>query len=156
MLGTLYTVGALFGIVLIMAFAYPFVLAVASLPGTFIYATSRKPMTGTVVGSVFTFALQFYVYAGISAYIATMARYMISEHGGWKWVIWPMAFVGTVITLASGMRDAIKEEKANPELKLHPMYLPLGWSTMLACAMFIVFAIFPGAVWPLWAWLPGL
>ena len=120
------------------------------------YSPTTVSNGGTIVGSVVSFATQFYAYTAISAYIVGVARYMIAEHGGWPWVIWPMAFFATFIATASGFRDAMSEEAANPELKRHPKNVPIGWSVCLANGMFIVFAIFPGAVRPLWDWLPGL
>jgi len=156
MLGACYTLLILLGIKIVWLFAQPFVITLACLPGNLAYLGLKKSRVGFISGFILTLIGQSYIFATISSGTVAVANRMIQAHDGWGLIVWPIAFIGTYIIIATGSRDVQQAEKDNPELEKHPMYLSFWNAATLGIVMFVVFAVYPKAHVPLWFWLPWL
>jgi len=157
MIGTFYMAGAVFGLILLPL--NELLVSVASLPGSLVFigtGKSRARKLGIVAGFILALIGQVFFRCAIAGYMGKLATFLIDAKNGWFWPVWIIAFLGTAMLMAQGSTEAFKTMDKQPELRQHPMYLANGWSWFIAIAMFVVFAVAPQTLTPIWSWLPYL
>jgi hypothetical protein len=153
---TLISVAILFGFAAAATFGFLFVLNIAGMPGAFIAGKVQRGFSwrwffGFLVATIG----QSYVSLAYTAFIVNWVSLAVSKQGLNAPAVWAAAFFAVAFPICKTYLGAAIEAKQDGYFHLqHAQLDALGWTTLLTILGFIIFALVPSLMHPLYGWVP--
>lgn len=153
---TLFAVGFLAIAAIVASFLFVFLLNIAGLPGALIAPRTQQEVSARwFAGFIVALLGQSFVALAYVAFIVNWTQLGILHQGLSSWLLWPVTFVAVALPMWQTYSLATREAKQDGYFELRHVQLDaLGWTTFIAVAGFLVFALFPTVMRSAYPWVP--
>ena len=151
---TIFSVGFLLILAIVVRFLVLFVLNLAGMPGALISGPRTDHLTARYMfGSLVATAFQSFVYLAYVAFVINWVLLGIQHQNLASLVMWPVAFIAVMVPIWWNYIAAItetREHRVSPNANIEG----LGLSSVVAFVAFFVFIFFPVTFRAVYGWVP--